>query len=212
MNKKEQLKFDPYDKKVYSLEEYIAACYGGLPSEVQLERQWNELQDVTIGYDSKADTLEHKVRVSELIGEFCSEMLRRASKHDNSKLTQFEKPYFDSETPKLKKLTYGSDEYKESLKKLGKALTHHYTVNRHHPECFENGIDGMSLFDIVEMIFDWKAATERHEDGDIFKSIEINQERFQISEQLKEILLNTASQLKWDWPETLTDNKEDENN
>lgn len=46
---------------------------------------------------------------------------------------------------------------------------------------------------LVEMFFDWKAASERHADGDIFKSIEINKERFGLSEQLAEILKNTAT-------------------
>jgi hypothetical protein len=50
----------------------------------------------------------------------------------------------------------------------------------------------MDLYDIIEMFLDWKAATERHADGDILKSIEINKGRFKMSEQLYEIFLNTA--------------------
>lgn len=151
-----------------------------------------------LNYDSKADTLEHKVRVSQLIGEFCLEMVKRAAAHDNSKLSDQEKPYFDSETPKLKKLTYGSPEYKESLKLLGKALEHHYALNSHHPEHHNNGVDDMTLFDIIEMFFDWKSATERHEDGDIYVSIEKNKERFKISDQLTKIFENTAKSLYWE--------------
>lgn len=52
-------------------------------------------------------------------------------------------------------------------------------------------INGMDLFDLIEMFMDWKAATERHDDGDILKSIEINKERFGISEQICEIFRNT---------------------
>lgn len=55
-----------------------------------------------------------------------------------------------------------------------------------------NGINGMSLMDIVEMLCDWKAASERHNDGDIMKSIEINKTRFGISDQMTAILINTA--------------------
>lgn len=58
----------------------------------------------------------------------------------------------------------------------------------HKPEL---GISGMSLLDLVEMLCDWKAATLRHNDGDIRKSIEINQKRFGYSDELKRILLNT---------------------
>jgi hypothetical protein len=41
------------------------------------------------------------------------------------------------------------------------------------------------------MLCDWKAATLRHDDGDIRRSIEINQERFGYSDELKQILINT---------------------
>lgn len=55
----------------------------------------------------------------------------------------------------------------------------------------EYGIRGMSLLDLIEMLCDWKAATLRHNDGDIRKSIEINQKRFGYSDELKAIFLNT---------------------
>ena len=54
----------------------------------------------------------------------------------------------------------------------------------------------MNLIDLLEMICDWKASSERHADGDIFKSIEINQKRFGYSDDLKNILMNTATFLK----------------
>lgn len=59
-------------------------------------------------------------------------------------------------------------------------------------------INSMNLFDIVEMFFDWKAATERHADGNIMKSIEINKGRFELSEQLCDIMMNTAIRLGYD--------------
>lgn len=57
------------------------------------------------------------------------------------------------------------------------------------------GINGFDLFDLIEMFFDWKAATERHADGDIMKSIDINKDRFHLSDQLCEIFRNTA--IRW---------------
>jgi hypothetical protein len=45
------------------------------------------------------------------------------------------------------------------------------------------------------MIVDWKAASERHADGDILRSIEINQSRFGYSDELKQILVNTVHEL-----------------
>lgn len=72
------------------------------------------------------------------------------------------------------------------------ALDHHYASNRHHPEHFVNGINDMTLVDIIEMLCDWKASTLRHNDGNLLKSIETNAERFNMDGQLKQILLNTA--------------------
>ena len=72
------------------------------------------------------------------------------------------------------------------------ALNHHYAANAHHPEHWPNGIEDMSLLDIVEMICDWKASAERTKDGNLLKSIEINANRFKIDNQLKQILINTV--------------------
>lgn len=148
-----------------------------------------------MSYDSKQDTLLHIKRVSQLLTEAASELIRRANVHDNSKLESPEKEFFDEYTPKLAGSTYGSDEYKEFLRQLKVGLDHHYKNNSHHPEHYENGVNGFDLFDLIEMFFDWKAAGERHLDGNIFKSIGINKERFKISDQLEEIFINTAVRL-----------------
>jgi len=146
-------------------------------------------------YDSKVDTLLHIKRVAELLTNAATELIKRANVHDNSKLESPEKELFDEYTPKLKDSTYGSEEYKGFLKELKVALDHHYAFNSHHPEHYEMGIDEMDLFDVIEMFFDWKAATERHADGDIYKSIDINKDRFSMSTQLAEIFHNTARKL-----------------
>ena len=116
----------------------------------------------------------------------------RGDIHDKSKLEEPEFEVFCEYTAKLATSTYGSEEYKTFLKEMKPALDHHYQNNRHHPEHFENGIDGMNIIDLIEMLCDWKAATMRHNDGDIRKSIELNTERFNLSPQLKNILLNSV--------------------
>lgn len=141
--------------------------------------------------DSTIDTLKHIKRVSQLLTEAASELINRANVHDSSKLKEPEKTAFDNASD-LKTVTYGSEEYKECLKKLGVGLVHHYENNSHHPEHYFNGIDGMNLFDVIEMFLDWKAAGERHADSSIYKSIELNKERFKMSEQLINIFKNTA--------------------
>jgi len=146
-------------------------------------------------YDSASDTMRHISRVRQLMENMAGEILLRSGEHDKSKLENPEKATFDEVTPLLRGLTYGSPEYNESLAKMKPALDHHYAENRHHPEHFKNGINDMNLVDIMEMLCDWKAATERHADGDIAKSLEINKGRFVMSDQLVGVLKNTVEAL-----------------
>ena len=148
-------------------------------------------------YDSRADTLAHIARVQALLEQVRNELTIRAAHHDASKLQEPEKSVFDAVTPRLKALTYGSEEYKASLVEMGEALDHHYAHNSHHPQHYANGFDGMSLLDIIEMFADWKAAGERHADGSLTKSLEVNRTRFGLSEQLWQILENTRKELGW---------------
>ena len=148
-------------------------------------------------YDSKEDTLKHIKTVRLLLKGFAGYIFARGIIHDSSKLEEPEKSLFDEFTPKLKSVTYGSDKYKEYLEQMGSALKHHYENNRHHPEHFEHGIHGMNLFDVIEMFCDWKAASLRHDDGDMESSLNINTERFDIDGQLYNILMNTIDELNW---------------
>lgn len=144
------------------------------------------------GEDSSIETLEHIQKVVNLINQFIFLLLDRAKYHDSSKLKSPEKEAFDKYGPLLKKSTFGSYNYNKFLEKMKPVLDHHYKNNRHHPEHFDNGICDMNLLDIVEMFLDWMAAAERHENGDIFKSLDICKDRFGISPQLYSILFNTA--------------------
>jgi len=148
-------------------------------------------------YDSEKETKTHIWIVCGFLVKFALEILKRCNSHDSSKLQKPEKPVYDEFTPKLRESTYGSDEYKAILKEIGPALKHHYENNSHHPEHFENGVNGMTLLDLIEMLADWKAATLRHDDGDIQKSLKINKERFGISDQLSEIFENTIKEMGW---------------
>lgn len=146
-------------------------------------------------HDQKAihfETFQHIHEVQKLLYLMQVEIGRRALAHDLSKIYSDEEcETFAEYTPKLKDLRYGSKEYKECLKEMGSAVEHHQKSNRHHPEAFQNGINGMNLIDILEMLCDWKAATKRTLNGDLNKSLIINKERFQISEQLLAIFKNT---------------------
>lgn len=149
-------------------------------------------------YDSRSDTVKHIMRVRELLYIVQNKLEARGFAHDQSKLGEPEKYTFDTCTAKLKAMAYGSDEYKAALVDLKPALDHHYAANSHHPEHFETGVSGMSLLDVIEMLIDWKAATERMKNGgDIRKSLELNTSRFNLSPQLVSILANTIQEMGW---------------
>ena len=147
-------------------------------------------------YNAKKETREHIAMVKVLIDGMISRLKERASNHDKTKLESPEAEIFQEYTPKLKGTTYGSDKYKEFLKEMDVALSHHYKENTHHPEHYKKGIEEMDLLDIFEMLCDWKAATLRHNDGNIEKSIDINSDRFKIPAKLQKIMHNTVPTLE----------------
>ncbi len=149
------------------------------------------------GYDSTLDTMRHSRRVDQLLLQVVAAVQDRVTRHDLSKMEPPEKAVFDRVTPMLKDSTYGSDQYRASLVEMGEGLAHHYAGNRHHPEHYDAGISGMTLVDVVEMLADWKAATERHDNGSLARSLPMQAERFGISPQLMDILTNTAVHFGW---------------
>ena len=142
--------------------------------------------------DSKLETIAHIELVRKYIKIIIDKLWKRGIDHDKTKLESPEAEVFAEFNDKLKHLTYGTPEYDENLKNLQVALDHHYAKNKHHPEHYKNGINDMTLIDILEMMADWKASTYRQHDGNLLQSIDKNAKRYNISPQLLKILKNTA--------------------
>lgn len=140
------------------------------------------------------ETMQHIERVRNLLNNVIIMLLKRGENHDQSKLESPEAEIFAKARP-LSEISFGSAEYNDSLKEVKTALEHHYARNRHHPQHFENGVNDMTLIDLIEMLVDWKASSERHNDGNILKSITINSGKFNIGDQLTQILTNTAHEM-----------------
>lgn len=140
------------------------------------------------------ETYRHVQTVRKHINNFISALMDRGEHHDDSKFVEPELSGFASIGEKLGVTEYGSPEYKQLLVELRPTLEHHYSRNRHHTEFHKNGINDMTLVDLVEMLCDWKAATERNKNGNIRKSIEHNAERYEMSPQLKRIFENTVKE------------------
>ncbi|MDY0091897.1 MAG: DUF5662 family protein [Candidatus Vecturithrix sp.] len=142
--------------------------------------------------DCIRDTMQHSEHVRQNLSIIIEQLRDRAQHHDESKLSEAEIDGFTEYTPKLKYAEFGSEEYENFLTELKPVLAHHYQENRHHPEHFANGYRDMNLVDLVEMFCDWLASTQRMARGDIYKSIEHVQKRFVLSDDLVQILKNTA--------------------
>lgn len=158
---------------------------------------------MSTAYDSRPETQDHIDRVRYFLELARDNIFDRATRHDATKLVTPEVEAFDIATPKLVKLIYGSPEYKQSTDDLGPALEHHYAHNDHHPQHFENGVRGMSLMALIEMLCDWRAASERGkqrtDDPEKVKTfadgLAYQQERFGYSDELADILRNTVKEL-----------------
>lgn len=151
------------------------------------------LNDARAIIDHFDATRKHVQRVQHYMAAFAAELIRRSFVHDESKYSPDEAEHFARVLPRLRASTYGSDEYRAALREIRPAIEHHNAANSHHPEHYTTGVDGMNLLDLVEMFCDWKAAGERHDNGDMRESIAKNTERFLLSKQLVNLMSNTVS-------------------
>ena len=148
------------------------------------------------GYDSRADSLAHIHHVRDNIDVFVAAMLRRGRDHDASKFSEAEKPRLDEVLPLLEGVAYGSPAWEAAVSRAAPALEHHFRHNSHHPEHHGNeGVAGMDLFDVVEMVCDWMAAARRNPADGV--KVAYNVQKFAIEPQLAAIIANTLAR----WPE-----------
>lgn len=141
-------------------------------------------------------TYKHIARVRELLGTFAVEMIRRGDVHDASKFDPIEMGPLQAMQEVIDRdgqAPFGSEEYKRRTDMLGPMIEHHRANNSHHPEFYPDGVDGMDLFDLVEMFFDWKAASERGQESSMNLSVACA--KYSVSPQLQSIMRNTAERL-----------------
>jgi hypothetical protein len=146
--------------------------------------------------DSTKDTNDHIAKVEGYLSLIADLLRIRATVHDASKLQEPELSGYAGLSEALKGLTYGTPEHRAAFAPFKDIIKHHYAHNSHHPEHYPGGINDMSLLDVVEMLCDWKAASERN-GGDFGASIKISCQRFGIDPQIGLIFANTAKDLGW---------------
>jgi len=138
---------------------------------------------------------KHRKEVMHILSRAVLDIAERSLKHDISKYNNAEKRLFKMHS--MSDTTFGSKEYEKSKNSIKDAIELHYKNNRHHPEHFENGINDMNLIDILEMLVDWISASKCYnDDGNIYDSIKVCKDKFNIDSQLEQILINTVKHLE----------------
>lgn len=138
----------------------------------------------------------HKALVFQYLTKFSLGLMHRAFTHDLSKFRLDEAEGFSKSSTSFRKVPYAEDSYKDHLKLIGKSLETHYSRSRHHPQHHPEGLLGMNLLDLVEMFYDWAAASSCQERGSLMESIEKNKERFSYGEVLGSLLKNEGKRIK----------------
>ena len=133
---------------------------------------------------------EHTFGVRRRVILMCTVLMTRAITHDNSKYSESELDGHISQTDEMRGIKYGTDAYYAIKKKYEPLSAEHFANNRHHPEHHPNGIDDMTLVDVIEMLCDWLTGSE-DTGTPVERSLEINEERYRISPQLMKVLKNT---------------------
>ncbi|MFW6271771.1 MAG: DUF5662 family protein [Desulfosalsimonas sp.] len=143
------------------------------------------------------DIIQHISEVRENIEAFAGALRNRGISHDRSKLNACEFDAFVSTNEDFKKADYGSPEYQKCVEAIKPAVDHHYANNRHHTGYHQNGINDMTLVDIVEMVCDWKAAARRSPNKSFADTLTYAFKKYGINDQLQQILINTFQALGW---------------
>jgi Family of unknown function (DUF5662) len=138
-----------------------------------------------------SDLIDHKLRVCRYMQMFATDLFKRAAVHDNSKFSPEEFVLYAQAFPELQQHAYGSDGYKAAIEKIRPAIEHHYANNDHHPEYSDDGIAAMNLVQLLEMLADWFAASERSQTSFV-EFFTVAKKKYGIGDQLFLVLLNTA--------------------
>lgn len=141
-------------------------------------------------------TKEHINKVRDSMDTFSKIIKMRGLKHDLSKITSdIEYDNYRKVIMTLKLEKTGSPEYNKARESIKPAVDHHYENNEHHPEHFKDGISGMTLVDLLEMMSDWQAVNDEKPGRDIKPWIRSCKDKYKMSDDLFNVFMNTADLL-----------------
>lgn len=153
------------------------------------------MNEIQTGCSGESDSVAHIQTVRRELSKVIAELTRRSVCHDASKLLPDEKELLGRFGPLLDQCEFGTEAHECVAQQAADFFSLHYARNSHHPQHFANGIAGMDLFDLIEMMCDWIASSQRVNGTSVEVGLRYNITRFKIDEQLGSILRNTL--LRW---------------
>lgn len=148
--------------------------------------------------ESRAQTRQHIAQVRALLEQVIANIDHRLEDHDKSKLVEPEVSGYASLHKAMDGVLYGSAEYLAVVAAHREVINLHYERNDHHPQHYANGMFGMSLMALLEMLCDWKARADAEESGlDRSFAIQAGRATTDGEHVLLGILRNTAIELGW---------------
>lgn len=138
------------------------------------------------------ETKKHIEQVQQCLKDICSKLQLRSYDHDMSRYRRPGSLKFREVYSELKE-TEGNDEIHLSiLEKLRILREKYFKTCRYCPESHDNNVSEMNLVDLLELLSDWKA-----DSSDLKKTIIENQKKYKYTDELMNVLLNTAKYLGW---------------
>ena len=141
-----------------------------------------------------ARAMRHIMMVQRLLRHVARQLLDRADNHDLSKLAPDELGGMIEIDAIADKLGLNSPEYMAALS--GEAIKLHWRRHSHHPEYHLNRVEGMDIFDLIEMVCDWKVANQVRGHPEWKKSVDMMAERLSLSPEYIFLINLIASSLE----------------
>ncbi len=152
---------------------------------------------MNVKLEALTDILLHISKVQENLSQIRAILEARGIAHDRTKFLAIEFDAFVEARSKFKEANYGSLEYQEYIDMIRPSIDHHHANNRHHTAFYKNGFSDMNLFDILEMLADWEAASRRNPGLSFADSLPKAFERYSIPSNVQKHIVATLKYLKW---------------
>ena len=138
-----------------------------------------------------AALIRHQKHVEANMGQLASELVRRAHVHDQSKLSPSELEGFIEIHQIAREHPIGTPEYEVAMR-TATCIKEHFSNNSHHPEHHATTAD-MGWLDIIEMVLDWKAASDTYGHKSVHDVLDYQQKRHGFSPEQWWLIIQIAN-------------------